>query len=126
MFSTLEKRLKDVSADMPRGWQKKLADHCNVSAPSVSDWVAGKTAGLEAGHLIKCAEFFRVSPQWMASGEGDRTSINPESFEKLDARRVFFAEDIADLLKQVEGGDQLRRAYAAAVLAIVSVRDEVK
>lgn len=126
MFSTLEKRLKVVSQDMPRGWQKKLAEHCNVSAPSVSDWAAGKTAGLEAGHLIKCAEFFQVSPQWMASGEGDRTSINTESFEKLDARRVFFAEDIADLLKQVEGGDQLRRAYAAAVLAIVSVRDEPK
>ena len=62
----------------------------------------------------------------MATGEDDRAFANPESFEKLENRRVFFAEDIADLLKQIGDGDQLRRAYAAAVLAIVAVRDEAK
>ena len=126
MVSTLEKRLKVVARDLPRGWQKKLAEFCGVTQPSVSDWVGGKTAELESVHLLKCAEFFKVSPQWMATGEDDRAFANPESFEKLENRRVFFAEDIADLLKQIEGGDQLRRAYAAAVLAIVAVRDEAK
>tara|TARA_B110000971_G_scaffold219918_1_gene262166 strand:- start:1258 stop:1638 length:381 start_codon:yes stop_codon:yes gene_type:complete len=126
MVSTLEKRLKVVSQDMRRGWQKKLAEYVGVSQPSVSDWVAGKTLAIGSEHLIKCAEFFKVTPQWMATGEDDRAYSDPESLGKLDARRVFFAEDIADLLKQIEGGDQLRRAYAAAVLAIVSVRDEPK
>jgi phage repressor protein C with HTH and peptisase S24 domain len=126
MVSTLEDRIKVVARDLPRGWQKKLSVHCGVSAPSVSDWVSGKTAVLESSHLLKCADFFKVSPTWLATGEGERVMTKASSPEALDTRRVFFADDIADLLKQIDNGDQLRRAYAAAVLAIVHIRDEVR
>lgn len=126
MVSTLEDRIKVVARDLPRGWQKKLSVHCGVSPPSVSDWASGKTAVLEASHLLKCAEFFKVSPHWLATGDGDRSAAKATNQEQLDARRVFFADDIADLLKQIDNGDQLRRAYAAAVLAITAVRDELK
>ena len=126
MVSTLEDRIKVVSRDLSRGWQKKLADHCGVSPPSVSDWVSGKTAVIESTHLLKCADFFKVSPKWLATGEGDRTMPKTSTAEQLDVRRVFFGEDIADLLRQFDNGDQLRRAYAAAVLAITGIRDEPK
>jgi len=126
MVSTLEDRIKVMSRDLSRGWQKKLANHCGVSAPSVSDWVSGKTAVLESSHLLKCADFFKVSPNWLATGEGDRTMPKASTAEQLDVRRVFFGEDLADLLRQFDNGDQLRRAYAAAVLAITGIRDELK
>jgi len=126
MVSTLEDRIKVMSRDLSRGWQKKLADHCGVSAPSVSDWASGKTAVLESSHLLKCADFFKVSPKWLATGEGDRAIDKAASPEQLDTRRVFFGEDLADLLRQFDNGDQLRRAYAAAVLAITGIRDEPK
>ena len=126
MVSTLEDRIKVLSRDLARGWQKKLADYCGVSPPSVSDWASGQTATLDSAHLIKCSEFFKVNPHWLATGQGDRSINKSASSETIDARREFYAADISDLLKQIDNSDKLRRAYAAAVLAITAVRNEPK
>lgn len=71
-MSTLKQRLEELSADKGRGWMASLARHCKVKPPSVSDWVSGKTKSLEGDNLILVASFFGVTPEWMASGKGQK------------------------------------------------------
>jgi hypothetical protein len=72
MASTLKDRLAEVSAELPRGWQARLAEFCRVKGPSVNAWVSGDTKSLEGEHLLKAAEFFGVTPQWMQTGKGPK------------------------------------------------------
>lgn len=69
-MSTLQERIADMAKDMPRGWKARLAKHCDVKAPSVSDWVSGETKRLEGANLLRAAEFFGVHPTWLESGKG--------------------------------------------------------
>lgn len=108
-MATIGDRLKELGHDLKRGWQASLARHCGVKPPSVADWVSGKSKSLEGENLLKAAEFFGVTPTWLATGrgpklasEGQRTSAPMESATGLELgnlpleyRRVL--EDLADL-----------------------------
>lgn len=71
-MSTLETRLAELTADLPRGWKASLARHCQVEPPSVSDWVTGRTKTLEGKNLLLAAQYFRVEPHWLATGRGSK------------------------------------------------------
>lgn len=71
-MTTLELRIAELSKDMARGWQARLARHCGVKAPSVSDWVHGETKSLEGQNLLCAAEFFGVHPLWLNTGQGPK------------------------------------------------------
>lgn len=72
METTLAERLALAMKGPPKITGLALAKHCAVAAPSVSDWLRGKTKTLEANNLIKAAEFLKVRPKWLASGIGPR------------------------------------------------------
>lgn len=75
-MSTLKERIAELSKDLSRGWQAELARHCEVAAPSVSDWVTGKTKTLEGDHLMRAAHYFKCNPKWLSSGEGPKRPAN--------------------------------------------------
>ncbi|WP_186120601.1 helix-turn-helix domain-containing protein [Burkholderia gladioli] len=68
-MSTLAERLELAlkSADKKPA---ELARACAVKAPSVSDWLSGKTKKMEGANLLMAADFLNVEPWWLATGEG--------------------------------------------------------
>lgn len=67
---TLQERLKTVMAGPPKVTQAALARACGVRAPSVNDWLSGKTKTIEGENLLLAAEFLKVLPMWLATGKG--------------------------------------------------------
>ena len=49
-----------------------LARACGIKQPSVSDWFNGQTATIEGQNLIAAAAYLGVSPEWLATGKGQR------------------------------------------------------
>lgn len=67
---TLQERLKFAMAGPPKVSQAALARACGISAPSVNDWLSGKTKSIEGRNLLLAADFLRVLPKWLATGKG--------------------------------------------------------
>jgi len=57
-------------AGPPKVTQAALARACRVKAPSVNDWLSGKTKSIEGENLLNAATFLKVSPLWLATGKG--------------------------------------------------------
>ncbi|UBZ00229.1 helix-turn-helix domain-containing protein [Pseudomonas cannabina pv. alisalensis] len=57
-------------AGPPKVSQAALARACGVTAPSVNDWVSGKTKTIEGQNLLLAADFLQVAPLWLATGKG--------------------------------------------------------
>ncbi|WP_231909592.1 hypothetical protein [Cupriavidus nantongensis] len=66
----LSERLKVAMAGPPEVKPVDLARACGVRAPSVADWLNGRTKRLEGANLLAAAEFLRVNPWWLATGKG--------------------------------------------------------
>lgn len=69
-MSTLQERLRQIMAGPPKISQAALARACGITAPSVNDWLSGKTKTIEGQNLLLAAEFLGVSPKWLATGRG--------------------------------------------------------
>ncbi|MGX0957423.1 SOS-response transcriptional repressor LexA [Pseudomonas viridiflava] len=69
-MSTFKERLKLAMAGPPKVSQAALARACGVTAPSVNDWVSGKTKTIEGQNLLLAADFLGVVPLWLATGKG--------------------------------------------------------
>lgn len=67
---TLQERLKLAMAGPPKVTQAALARACGVRAPSVNDWISGKTKTIEGQNLLIAADFLKVLPMWLATGKG--------------------------------------------------------
>lgn len=67
---TLQERLKLAMIGPPRVTQAALARACGVRAPSVNDWISGKTKTIEGQNLLIAADFLKVLPMWLATGKG--------------------------------------------------------
>lgn len=65
----LKDRLK-LAMSSPKVTNTALAAACKIAAPSVSDWLSGKTKSIEASNLLAAAKFLNVSPDWLAMGTG--------------------------------------------------------
>lgn len=133
---SLSDRFKSISAEMPRGWQSKLAKKCGVKPPSVNDWLSGKTKNLEGTHLNKAADFFGVSPEWLATGTGPKfpnpknTSVRHSSRELDPAELVDAFEALFKKLNDSEKEDvislfvvfakSLRPITKSALIAAIS------
>lgn len=77
MLETLADRLKLAMAGPPKITQAALAKACGISAPSVSDWLRGRTKSIEGVYLVRAAAFLKVRPLWLAEGKGPREIDNP-------------------------------------------------
>ncbi|GAB6043277.1 helix-turn-helix transcriptional regulator [Endothiovibrio diazotrophicus] len=88
--------------------QRGLADAVGVSRPTVSMWESGEIRSLSAEHLLRLAERFRRSPEWILYGrEGraaERAPVTPEliaAVQRLDADAQV---SLLAFLRQVTGG----------------------
>lgn len=70
MSDSLAHRLKLALAGPPAITQRSLAKACGVSAPSVNDWLSGKTRSMEGTNLLAAARHLHVNPNWLANGTG--------------------------------------------------------
>jgi len=89
-MKTLSERLKlAMESNGKRITQAALARACNLSAPSVNDWLTGKTKTIEGVNLLNAAVFLKVSPVWLGSGKGkmreEGSNVSPS---KPDTRRI--------------------------------------
>jgi transcriptional regulator with XRE-family HTH domain len=70
MNTTLSERLKEAMKGPPKVTGRALAQACGISAPSVSDWLTGKSKSMVGPNLIAAAELLKVRPKWLAEGIG--------------------------------------------------------
>jgi transcriptional regulator with XRE-family HTH domain len=70
MATTLKERLALAMKGPPVVTQAALARVCEVSPPSVSDWLSGKTKTLAGMNLVKAARLLNVNPEWLGTGRG--------------------------------------------------------
>lgn len=91
MKSTLAERVKEALDGPPKKTQKALADACGVRAPSVNDWLSGKSKTIEGVNLLRAAQFLGVTPRWLAEGVGpmrDQTEAGTPADEFVMVRRA--------------------------------------
>lgn len=94
---TLSQRIKLVASDLPRGWQRKLAIACGVTATSVSDWTTGKSKSIEYDHAIKAAEFLGVDAMWLRTGDGDPHAVTASKGYPLSEDVQFYSKPTTNI-----------------------------
>ncbi|MDU8542931.1 helix-turn-helix domain-containing protein [Pseudomonas amygdali] len=79
-------------AGPPKISQAALARACGVTAPSVNDWVSGKTKTIEGQNLLLAADFLQVLPLWLATGKGRmrKTDAADEDSSQLSGEQSNF------------------------------------
>jgi len=55
--------------------QQQVADACGVTDGAVSAWEKGVAAGIIAETLFSVADALRVDPRWLATGQGQPSSL---------------------------------------------------
>ena len=102
-MTTLSERLKLVMKGPPKITQMALAKACNVTAPSVNEWISGEIKNIVGETLFLAAEFLKVEPKWLACGKGP---MRPSHFNN-DKKRYAIIEHIinapSDKLDKIEG-----------------------
>jgi phage repressor protein C with HTH and peptisase S24 domain len=68
---TLQDRIKLLFKENPTAKPAHLAKFAKVSRASVSGWMNGGVGNIEGANAYKVAEFFKINPQWLITGEGD-------------------------------------------------------
>jgi transcriptional regulator with XRE-family HTH domain len=80
MTSTLQARMEELIARRwptpQRGALAELARAADVKSSSVAGWLNGKTKELSGPVLLRVADFFGVSKEWLATGKGPREPFN--------------------------------------------------
>ncbi|QWA52917.1 sulfurtransferase [Pseudomonas amygdali pv. lachrymans] len=101
-------------AGPPKVSQAALARACGVTAPSVNDWVSGKTKTIEGQNLLLAADFLQVVPLWLATGKGRmrKTDTADEDSSQFSGEQ-----------SNVEMAEQPTRMYRYPVLSWVAAGD---
>lgn len=82
MSSSFSERLRELGADREWGWQSDLARHCGVTRPAISNWLSGRSRGIESMYLFAVADYFRVNARWLATGVGPKRPHVPMQLSK--------------------------------------------
>ena len=94
-MNSLSARLKELSADHPRGWRTKLAKECGINPVSIADWLSGKTKTINSTHIGIVARYFGVDPHWLATGKGARQ--HGLATQPMDIGRQVYSKDQLDV-----------------------------
>lgn len=73
MSSTLAQRVKERMEALGLS-NAQLARMAKVSQPTSFNWASGKTKSLKGEPLLRAAHALGVTPQWLATGCGDKLS----------------------------------------------------
>lgn len=125
MQTTLAERLKLAMAGPPKVTGRALAAYCGVAAPSVSDWLRGKSKAMEGRNLLAAAEYLKVRPKWLSEGigpmRGDAPALPsnynyvPGGYYITECLSIgpgqYFQDDEAAILKLTEGNISLRNDW---------------
>lgn len=79
-MNTLAERLKSVMNETGVR-QLDLARACGISAPSVNNWLSGKTRALKGVTLHKAAALLGVNELWLAEGIGPKGRADTSNTE---------------------------------------------
>ncbi|MFY3460542.1 helix-turn-helix domain-containing protein [Achromobacter xylosoxidans] len=117
-MNTLADRLKAAMADAGVR-QLDLARATGVSAPSVNNWLSGKTRTLKGVSLVKAAAALGVNDLWLAEGSGPRLRTSgPAPLPKSDESWPFRSlsperyDQLPDYIKGVIEGRVLAEVEA--------------
>lgn len=107
MISTFAERLKEAMAGPPKVTGRALAEACGIKAPSVSDWLSGKTKTIEGRNLLAAAKRLGVEAEWLATGRGPKrrtaamTAGEPTaSYSSARAKKIDEAVALLDKLDE--------------------------
>lgn len=78
-MTTLKQRFAEMALEYPEISQADLARATGASPPSVSAWFSGDTKTMKLETAIRAAALYRVSPMWLAKGEGQKTTSEQKS-----------------------------------------------
>lgn len=67
--------------------RSELARRCEVSAPTVTDWLNGKTKMINGDHLVCVAEVLRINPVWLMTGRGNKQLFDQRIAERRQKER---------------------------------------
>lgn len=114
---TLQERLKMAMAGPPKVTQAALARACGVRAPSVNDWISGKTKTIEGQNLLIAADFLKVMPMWLATGKGPmRKAETKVGFDDSELLTVDEG-DLSGLLDQLKSSKNKASPKSQAVIS---------
>ncbi|WP_330727893.1 transcriptional regulator [Burkholderia multivorans] len=122
-MTTLAERLEQAMKVPPEKKAADLARACRVRAPSVSDWLSGKTKKMEGANLLLAAEFLNVDPWWLATGEGQMerraNAPAPQKQRELGAH----AQALVDALTEADKLGLPSAAFAALLQTLKVFED---
>ena len=114
---TLQERLKLAMAGPPKVTQAALARACGVRAPSVNDWISGKTKTIEGQNLLIAADYLKVMPMWLATGKGSMRKVEAKvGFDEGELLTVD-ESDLAGLLDQLKSAKNKASPKSQAVIS---------
>lgn len=78
--------------------QTDLAKAIGVRAPSVNDWISGKTKTIKGENLLRAASYLRVRPEWLSMGRGPmrQEDLGPPITTPLRPVKVIDSDDELD------------------------------
>ncbi|SDQ72425.1 hypothetical protein SAMN04490192_2911 [Pseudomonas lundensis] len=114
---TLQERLKLAMAGPPKVTQAALARACGIRAPSVNDWISGKTKTIEGQNLLIAADYLKVLPMWLATGKGPMRKEGATT--ELDQGELLTVDDndLAGLLDQLKAAKNKASPKSQAVIS---------
>lgn len=87
--SMLKDRLKAAMEGPPRVRQNALAKAVGVAAPTVNDWLSGKSQTIRGQYLVRVAKELGVSADWLATGRGQMRPSRQTHAEPGNEREFF-------------------------------------
>lgn len=94
----------------------ELALHLGISPQAVGQVIGGQTVQMKANHTARAARFLRVSPHWLATGEGEPRPKDDLSPLALELARRFDLDVPLELRERVHA-----QAIGAIELASASL-----
>lgn len=101
-YMALKDRLREAMAGPPKMTQAALARAVGVKQPTVNDWLSGRTKTIRGPILVRVAAALRVSPDWLATGRGQRANYSASeggvNYGDMEARRASQIEKLDDVI----------------------------
>lgn len=117
-MTALQERLKKAMAGPPRVSQVALARACGIRAPSVNDWLSGKTKTIEGRNLLLAAKFLKVLPMWLATGKGPMREGDEPNGETEEVADLVVEDSLfAGLLDQLKAARSKASPKSQAVIS---------
>lgn len=70
--------------ELAGGNQSELARVAGIAAPSVNDWLSGKSTSISLKPTLRIAKKWKLSPWWVAYGDGDKYLTSAGSAPTMD------------------------------------------